>query len=409
MAYAMPVEMSNSKTTTIIVGVTGGIAAYKSVDLVSRLKKSGHDVHVLMTKAATEFVTPLTFGAISGNPVITNLFGEASGEKAYPHLYPATRADVFMVAPATADIIARLVRGEGDDVVTTSALSLPSTCLRFFAPAMNVEMWHQPVVQENSRALEAKGWICLGPESGELACGMTGEGRMAEPAELADQIAVALAHRDIWSGKNVMILSGPTCEYLDPVRFISNASSGRMGKALADAALAMGAEVKFISGPVAAEQLPSGPRLTIENVVSAEDMLTAARKYYAASDVVIFAAAVADYRPANRSTEKLPKQSGGFDLKLEATPDIAAQLNAMKKPGQVAIGFALQTSDGEARAREKLAAKKFDAIVLNTPEALGATAARYDFIQPSNATEKWGMLTKSGCARRVLAFAAAHR
>jgi phosphopantothenoylcysteine decarboxylase/phosphopantothenate--cysteine ligase len=400
---------ASTHPATVLVAVTGGIAAYKSVDLVSRLKKAGHDVHVLMSKAATEFVTPLTFAAISGHPVIASLFPAAAPEdreQAYPHLYPATRADVFIVAPATADMIARLARGEGDDVISTSALSLPVDALRFFAPAMNVEMWNQPVVRENVAALEKRGWISIGPEAGELACGMTGEGRMSEPEAIARVVDDAWRDRGKLSGKKVLILSGPTCEYLDPVRFISNASSGLMGKALALRAAAMGADVHFISGPVADANLPRHNRVAMVSVVSADDMLAAATGLYRQCDIVVFAAAVADYRPVSKATEKMRKQASGLHIELAATPDIAATLNQQKQPGQLAIGFALQTGDGEKAAREKLAAKRFDAIVLNAPEALGAAAAHYRFFSASGESETWGFMEKSACAHRVFDFAA---
>lgn len=400
---------------TVIVGVSGGIAAYKTVELASRLKKAGHDVQVLMTAAAQHFVGPLTFAAVTSRSVVTSVLpsAAASGEQVYPHLYPSTRADAFIVAPATADVIARLANGLGDDAVTTAALSLPSGCRRYFAPAMNVEMWRQPVVLEQVRKLEQLGWVRLGPASGDLACGMTGEGRMVEPSELAARVLEDLnepAPEALLAGQRVLILSGPTCEYLDPVRFISNASSGRMGKALAMEAAVLGATVQFVTGPVAAAQLPSGTSINVESVVSAEDLLAAGRNTYAASDIIIYAAAVADYRPAVRGQEKMPKKGGTFMLELEATPDVAATLNQAKAPGQVAIGFALQTSEGEIRAKEKMTAKKFDGVVLNSPDALGGETGTYTFFAAgAREGEPWGTLSKRDCARRILAFAAAAR
>ena len=395
-----------------LIGVSGGIAAYKTVELASRLKKAGLRVHVVMTEAATRFVTPLTFEAISGNRVNTTVFpaGQVEHpEQSYPHLYPATRADVFIVAPATADVIAKLAAGFGSDAVTTSALSLSATCRRYFAPAMNVEMWHQPVVQQNVARLEQLGWTRIGPDSGELACGMVGEGRMTEPAVMADIITVSnplasSAPRDL-AGKNVLILSGPTCEHLDPIRFISNASSGKMGKALAEQAAARGAAVTLLSGPVAAVNLPNHPAIRVEKIVSADDLLNAGRAHFASSDVVVYAAAVADYRPAVFTTEKLPKKPGRIALELEATPDVAATLNQEKKPGQIAIGFALQTHDGEQRALEKMRAKQFDGIVLNAPDALGGDDGGYTFFDARREQpELWGKLKKSDCAARIFDF-----
>jgi phosphopantothenoylcysteine decarboxylase / phosphopantothenate---cysteine ligase len=401
------------KPATILVGVSGGIAAYKSVDLVSRLKKNGHQVHVLMTEAATRFVTPLTFEAISGHRVSNSVFPEGSVEKseqAYPHLYPATSADVFIVAPATADIIARLAAGIGSDAVTTSALSLPENCRKFFAPAMNVEMWHQPVVQQNVARLEQLGWLRIGPDAGELACGMTGEGRMTEPAQLVEAIEnseTASPATNELAGKRVLILSGPTCEHIDPIRFISNASSGKMGKALAEQAARLGAEVIFVTGPVPEANVPCHPSIRVEKVVSADNLLRAGRHHFAQSDVIVYAAAVADYRPAKFTEEKMPKQTGTVTLCLEATPDVAATLNKEKRPGQIAVGFALQTHDGEKRALEKMRAKKFDGIVLNAPDALGGNDGSYTFFDAtSELPAQWGKLAKRECASRIYRFVA---
>jgi len=407
---ARPVSV---KTKTILVGVSGGIAAYKSVDVVSRLKKIGHQVHVLMTEAATRFVTPLTFEAISGHRVSSSVFPEGSVEKseqAYPHLYPATSADVFIVAPATADIIARLAAGLGSDAVTTSALSLPGNCRKFFAPAMNVEMWHQPVVQQNVARLEQLGWVRIGPEAGELACGMTGEGRMTEPAQLVEAIendTTASSSMNELAGKRVLILSGPTCEHIDPIRFISNASSGKMGKALAEQAAQQGADVTFVTGPVPEANVPCHASIRVEKVVSADNLLQTGRQHFPQSDVIVYAAAVADYRPAKFTEEKMPKQTGAVTLSLEATPDVAATLNKEKRPGQIAVGFALQTHDGEKRALEKMRAKKFDGIVLNSPDALGGDNGSYTFFDAtSEQPAQWGKLAKQECATRIYRFVA---
>lgn len=389
---------------TALAAICGGVAAYKAVEVVSRLRKAGAEIHVAMSDAAREFVTPLTFGAVSGQPVLTTLFpnqDQASGEARYPHLYPATRANLFLVMPATADIIAKLAQGLGSDLVSTCALSLPPTCHRVFCPSMNVDMWHQPVVQENVRLLEERGWIRVGPDAGLLACGAEGAGRMSEPAEIIEIALGLLARAQRLSGRRLLILSGPTREHLDPVRFIGNPSSGKMGKALAEEALANGAEVDFVTGPVADELLPRGPRLTVRRVVSAEQMLQAARSVQPRADLVIYAAAVADYRPAEVQDQKLPKEAGERVLRLVSTPDIAATLNADRRPGQVCIGFALQTHDGAARAAEKLRAKNLDGIVLNGPEALGGEGGRYTFITRDSSAD-WGPLSKRACARRIV-------
>jgi len=405
-------ERSVPVSPVVLVGISGGIAAYKSVDIVSRLKKAGCQVHVLMTEAATRFVAPLTFEAISGHRVPSDVFPAGTVEKSeqvYPHLYPATSADVFLVAPATADVIARLAFGHGSDAVTTSALSLPATCRRFFAPAMNVEMWRQPVVQENVARLISLGWTCIGPDAGELACGMVGEGRMTEPVDVVavvlKQVSFSSSSDLTLSDRKVLILSGPTCEHIDPIRFISNASSGKMGKALAEEAAARGASVTFVTGPVSESNFPCGPGIRIERIVSADHLLRAGQSHFPESDVIVYAAAVADYRPASFNKEKLPKEKGEVLLKLESTPDVAATLNQSKRSGQIAIGFALQTHDGEKRALEKMRAKKFDGIILNAPDALGGDDGIYTFFNAGNEhADAWGKLTKKVCAQKIFSF-----
>lgn len=401
-------DIAPKESRTILLGVCGGIAAYKAVDVVSRLRKAGYSVHVAMTAAAREFVTPLTFAAVSGNPVLDRLFprGEAAGDANYPHLYPATQADAFILLPATANTIGKIAQGLGSDIVSTCALSLPSTCVRLFCPAMNVEMWRQPVVQENVQTLEKRGWVRIGPNSGALACGMEGEGRMSEPAEIMDRLQALLESPRSLASRRVLILSGPTREHFDPVRFIGNPSSGKMGRALAQAAAAAGATVDFVTGPVPDENLPHGNTILIHRITSAEDMLAAAQKFYGAADLVVYAAAVADYRPKEFHEKKLPKQEGALSLQLEATPDVAATLNTHKRNGQVAIGFALQTHDGATKAADKMARKNFDGIVLNALDALGGESGGYTWIEPGAAPQDWGTLAKGACAQRILARAA---
>ncbi|MCO5068709.1 MAG: bifunctional phosphopantothenoylcysteine decarboxylase/phosphopantothenate--cysteine ligase CoaBC [Kiritimatiellae bacterium] len=393
----------------ILLGICGGVAAYKAVDVASRLRKAGYSVHVAMTDAAREFVAPRTFAAVSGNPILDQLFPDtpAAGEAAYPHLYPATRAEAFILLPATANTLAKLAQGRGDDVVSTAALSLPENCIRIFCPAMNVEMWRQPIVQENVRALEARGWIRLGPDSGALACGMEGEGRMSEPEEIVARAQALLETPRSLAGRRVLILSGPTREHLDPVRFLGNPSSGKMGRALARAAVAAGAHVDFVSGPVPDDNLPRNAAISIHRVTSANEMLAAAQKLYARADLVLYAAAVADYRPREYSEQKRPKHTGTLLLELEATPDIAATLNAHKQSQQVAIGFALQTDADPAKATDKLHRKNFDAIVLNALDALGGDEGVYTWIEPHAGPNEWGALPKDSCAQRIIARAAA--
>lgn len=401
--------MSDTTTAkkTILLGICGGVAAYKAVDVASSLRKLGYNVHVAMTDAAQRFVVPRTFALASGNPVLDKLFPpeEATGEEAFPHLYPATRADLFVLLPATANTLGKIAQGRGDDVVSTSALSLPPHCIRVFCPAMNVEMWQQESVRESVRVLEQRGWLRIGPDSGALACGMTGEGRMSEPEEIVEQARALLAASHTLAGRRILILSGPTREHLDPVRFISNPSSGKMGRALAQAAVAAGAEVTFISGPVSDENLPRGNSITIHPVISADEMLAEAKRHYSEADIAIYAAAVSDYRPANYHDKKLPKENEALSLPLEPTSDIAATINANKRPGQIAIGFALQTHDGPAKAAEKLQRKHFDGIVLNALDALGGESGSYTWIEQNKSPDHWGALPKTTCAHRILAQA----
>jgi phosphopantothenoylcysteine decarboxylase/phosphopantothenate--cysteine ligase len=405
-------EKNHVKPSTALVGICGGIAAYKAVEVVSRLRKAGLEVRVAMTEAARQFVTPLTFGAVSGHEVLTTMFpdaGSAAREGLYPHLYPATQADLFIALPATADMMAKLACGLAGDVVSAGALSLPSTCRRFFCPAMNVEMWHQPVVQANVAALEKAGWFRIGPNTGELACGMEGEGRMAEPQEIVTAVLDVLGAAQSLAGRRVLVISGPTREHFDPVRFIGNPSTGKMGKAIAEEALASGADVDFVTGPVHESSLPRGQHVRLHHVVSARQMLEASTPLYERADVVIYAAAVADYTPSESHEKKLPKQDGELTIKLKATPDIAATLNQHKRHGQVVIGFALQTHDGLVKARAKLEKKRLDGIVLNSLDALGGEAGTYTYLNGAEGeagTQNWGQLDKRICARRILAEAA---
>lgn len=400
----MSVSSDTSRPAVILIGVCGGIAAYKTVEVVSQLRKAGHDVHVLMTASASRFVTPLTFAAVSGNRVLTESFPEAteaSSDALYPHLYPATQADVFVLMPATANMMSCIAEGAGHEIVSMSALSLPPACHRVFCPAMNVEMWQQQSVQDNAARMTERGWMQIGPDEGILACGMEGAGRMAEPSAILEQLSTYLAARDALAGKRVLILSGPTHEYLDPVRYIGNASSGRMGRALAEVAADRGAQVDFVTGPVDESILPRRSAIALQRVVSAESMLAVATAAFAAADIVIFAAAVADYRPKTQLTEKAAKQSGDWALELTATPDIAATLAAQRRADQCLIGFALQTGDGVAEAQAKLSAKQLDGILLNHPEAMGGDSGTYTFIRKDAEPDAWGLLSKRACAAKL--------
>jgi len=358
----------NFANRTVVLGVGGGIAAYKAVELARAVVKGRGAVRVAMTQAATRFVGPLTFQAVAGAPVLTDLF-DAAVEQTYGHLGLARAADLFVVAPATADLIARLRAGMADDAVTTTALAI--TCPVLIAPAMNTRMWKNPAVQENLAALRARGWHVVGPGAGSLADGDFGEGRMAEPDEIALAAARLLGNVDL-AGRRVLVTAGPTREPIDPVRFISNPSSGKMGYALAAVAARRGAEVVLVSGPVAIPE-PAGVRVI--HVDTAEEMARAVEPEAPAMDLFIGAAAVSDYRPRVVASQKIKKGPGNETLELSRTPDILAGLGDRfggRSDGPVLVGFAAETEEVIARAREKLKSKRCDLVVANKVGAPGA-------------------------------------
>ena len=343
----------------IIVGVTGGIAAYKSAELIRRLKDQGADVRAVMTAAAQEFITPLTLQALSGNPVHTTLL-DTDAEAAMGHIELARWGDLILVAPASADFIARLAHGHGNDLLTT--LCLAARCPIAVAPAMNQAMWAAPATQANLKTLQTMGVRQFGPAEGSQACGDVGLGRMLEAIQLAD-MAADLFPSNILTGKRVVITAGPTREAIDPVRFISNHSSGKMGFALAEAARDAGAQVTLISGPV---HLPTPDRVQRVDVVSAQDMLNAALERAAQTDIFIATAAVADFRPENSQGQKIKKQdnTGTMTLTLVENPDIVATI-ARQQPKPFTVGFAAETRDVLDYARQKIARKHLDMIVAN--------------------------------------------
>ena len=351
-----------------MLGVGGGIAAYKACELARLVVKGRGTVRVAMTRAATRFVAPLTFQALSGAPVLVDLL-DPSAEQAYGHLGLARQADLLVIAPATADLLARLRAGMGDDAVTTTALA--AECPVLVAPAMNVRMWRNPVVQENLAALRARGWHVVGPASGELADGDVGEGRLAEPAEIALAASRLLGNLDL-AGRRVLVTAGPTREHIDPVRFISNPSSGKMGYALASVAARRGAEVVLVSGPT---QLEDPPHLRTVRVENAEQMARAVEAEAGDMDLFVGAAAVSDYRPKAPSPRKIKKGEGDERLELTRTPDILAGLGqrfAGKPEAPVLVGFAAETEEVIARAREKLKGKRCDLVVANRVGGPGA-------------------------------------
>ncbi|HDP88452.1 MAG TPA: bifunctional phosphopantothenoylcysteine decarboxylase/phosphopantothenate--cysteine ligase CoaBC [Thioalkalivibrio sp.] len=349
--------MSSLARKHILLGVTGGIAAYKAAELTRRLRQAGAEVRVAMTAAAQGFVTPLTFQALSGHPVHTDLMDPAA-EAAMGHIELARWADAVLVAPCTADFMARLVQGEADDLLAT--LCLASRAPLALAPAMNPQMWAHPATRANREALAERGVTLLGPAAGEMACGETGEGRMLEPEALLAGLA-ELFETGRLAGRRVVVTAGPTREPIDPVRYISNRSSGRMGFAVAEAAAEAGAEVVLIAGPVALE---TPARVTRVDVETAAQMHAAVMKAVPGADVFIATAAVADYRVEGVAAQKIKKTGETLELRLTRNPDILADV-AAREPRPFVVGFAAETERLIEHAREKLDRKGLDLIAAN--------------------------------------------
>jgi phosphopantothenoylcysteine decarboxylase / phosphopantothenate---cysteine ligase len=355
----------------ITLGVSGGVAAYKSAELVRRLQQEGHTVQVVMTRAAREFITPLTFAALSGQKVITDLFAgeadaEANLESAIEHIAVAQRTDLLLIAPATADILAKFARGIANDFLST--LYLASTAPVVIAPAMNVNMWQHPATQENLAILRARGARIVEPGEGYLACGMTGPGRLAGQEEIVKAVQDVVQAKHDLAAETVLITAGPTCEDIDPVRYLTNRSSGKMGYALAEAAAARGAHVVLVTGPTALETPQGVDRVDVR---STEEMLRAVQQHFTASTIAIFAAAVADYRVAEPSASKIKRGAGSLSIRLEPNPDILATV-AHEKGDRLIVGFAAETGNLPENARTKLIQKNADLIVANDVSAAGA-------------------------------------
>lgn len=349
----------------VVLGVTGGIAAYKAVEIVSRLKKLGAAVHVIMTPAAANFVTPLTFREISGNPVVTDMWAEPK-QWNVEHIALASLADVFLIAPATANIIGKIAGGIADDMLTTTVMATRAPVV--LAPAMNTNMYLNPIVQANIAKLAGLGYHVLEPASGMLACGWEGPGRLPEPAVIVDKVLSLLVPSGPFAGKKVLVTAGPTREPLDPVRYISNHSSGKMGYALAAAAAARGADVVLVSGPT---ELAPPPAVKVTKVETAAEMRAAVLAEFADTDVVIKAAAVADYRPRTAAAQKIKKNDAEATLELTRNTDILAELGAHKQ-GQLLVGFAAETEELFKHATAKLTKKNLDMIVANDVTQAGA-------------------------------------
>ena len=387
---------------TVVLGVTGGIAAYKACELISRLTKKGVEVYPVMTKSATRFLTPLTLQTLCARPVAVDLFSDDTPFEV-EHISLARRADVLAIVPATANIIGKLAQGIADDLLTTTVLATRAPVL--IAPAMNAAMFESAAVQDNLAALRARGCTIVGPEAGRLACGEEGAGRLADVGAIEEAIFRLLYPKRDYDGLNVLVTAGPTREHLDPVRYLTNRSSGRMGYALAQAALERGASVTLISGPVAIDP-PAGAKTVY--VETTEEMRKAALAHFDACDIAIKAAAPADYAPRTRSEQKLKKSElSGGELKLTLVPnaDIAAELGR-RKGNRVLVGFAAETSDLEAHAREKLVKKGLDMIVANDVTQAGAgfevDTNAVTILTPNEPPVVTGVMSKLGVAHRVL-------
>ncbi len=370
------------KNKKILVGVSGSIAAYKSAMLIRLLVKAGADVKVIMTDAAKEFITPLTLATLSKNPVCSS-FTQGNEGIWNNHVELGLWADILLIAPASANTLAKCANGICDNLLIATYLS--AKCPIFFAPAMDLDMYAHQSTLNNIEKLNSFGNHIIHATYGELASGLTGEGRLAEPEEIVLKLELFFNQNQKFHGKKVLITAGPTQEALDPVRFISNHSSGKMGYAIAEAFVQCGAEVRLISGPVS---IPTPKGVQVEKVISAQEMHKSTLKYCAESDIIVLSAAVADYSPKVISDKKIKKKDDNFVLELVKTSDIAASVGKLKKANQVIVGFALETDNELANAQEKMERKNFDYIVLNSLQESGA-GFRYD-------TNKVKIISKEG-------------
>lgn len=384
---------------TIVLGVTGGIAAYKACDLVSRLVKKENDVHVIMTESAEHFVSPLTFRTLSGNPVIRDMFSDP-GTWQVRHISLAEKAELMVIAPATANIIGKLAHGIADDMLSTTVMA--AQCPVLIAPAMNVNMYQNPIVAENIQRLRKLGYFFVGPAVGRLACGTEGQGRMEEVQEIEEKIIDLLIINNDFLGKKILITAGPTREALDPIRFFSNKSTGTMGYALAEAASRRGAEVQLVSGPTCLSDLPGVKTTKIE---SAREMHQAVLKIYPEVDIVIKAAAVADYRPKKAVDYKIKKKDGDLSVSFERNPDILWELGQNKK-NQILVGFAAETDNLLEYAQNKIKTKNLDLIVANNVleegAGFGGTTNIVTMITKGGEIQQLPQLTKIRTAHRIL-------
>lgn len=354
------------KGKTVLLGVSGSIAAYKTAYLASALKKLGADVHVLMTKNGTNFINPITFETLTGNKCLVDTF-DRNFQFQVEHVSLGKRADVVMIAPASANVIGKLAHGIADDMLTTTVLAC--RCKRLIAPAMNTAMYENPVVQDNLRLLVKYGYEVAEPSVGYLACGDTGPGKMLEPEALLSYILREIACKKDLSGRRILVTAGPTCEPIDPVRYLTNHSSGKMGFAIAKAAMLRGGEVTLVCGPISIEPPPF---VKVVKVATAEEMFDAVTGISREQDIIIKAAAVADYRPVGVSSEKVKKKEGEMSIPLTRTRDILKYLGQHKEPGQFLCGFSMETQNMVSNSRAKLVNKNLDMVAANNVKVEGA-------------------------------------
>ena len=358
--------MESLQGKCVLLGVTGGIAAYKMANVASGLRKAGAEVHVIMTENATQFITPLTFETLTNNRCVVDTFAR-DFQYDVTHVSLAKKADLILIAPATANVIAKLAHGIADDMLTTTVLA--SRCKKLVAPAMNTAMLENPITQDNLETLRKYGFTIVEPAVGMLACKDVGSGKLPEPEVLLDRIAMEIAREKDYLGLHVTVTAGPTREALDPVRYLTNHSTGKMGYAIAREAMLRGADVTLISGPTALAPVP-GVRMV--PIVSAQDMFEAVKEALPRTDILIKSAAVADYRPAEVSPDKIKKREGEMAIPLERTPEILTWVSQHRHPGLFVCGFSMETKDLLDSSRKKLEKKHLDMIVANNLKVAGA-------------------------------------
>ena len=389
------------KGKCVVLGVTGSIAAYKIANLASALVKLGADVNVIMTKNATNFINPITFETLTSNKCLVDTF-DRNFQFNVEHVSLAKKADIFMVAPASANVIGKIAHGIADDMLTTTIMACK--CKKLISPAMNTNMFTNPIVQDNLETLRKYGYEIIDPACGYLACGDTGAGKMPEPDVLLQYILRELAHEHDLAGKKVLVTAGPTAEAIDPVRYITNHSTGKMGYAIAKAAMERGAEVTLVSGPVSIE-----PPMFVEvvNVRSAAEMADAVKAKAGECDIIIKSAAVADYRPKVVAEEKIKKTEGEASIELERTEDILSYLGANKKKGQFICGFSMETENMLENSKKKLEKKKVDMIVANNLRDAGAgfgTETNVVTLIKANESKELPMMSKEDVAHAIFDY-----